>query len=150
LSKTDPRLRLSGAFSVQAISFRFASKTTDRPRNLFGNLCKLRVHRLDCQPIASTGFPPVIHKEEPGGSRTDFVGLVIPKGLQPWRNLSASISRTRQNTPSDRPCENQRQKFGTSRRGRHSLDKRSLWRFLRKTQNPFGALCPRIEPRGRG
>jgi len=60
------------------------------------------------------------------------------------------FSCTRQNASPDRLlCKNQCQ-FGTSRRGRHSLDKRSLWRFLRKTQNPFEALCPRIEPRGRG
>ena len=68
----------------------------------FGNLCKLRVRCPGCQPIAFTGFPPVMHNEEPLTSRRRSISLVIPKGLQPRRNLSASISRTRQNASSDR------------------------------------------------
>jgi hypothetical protein len=44
----------------------------------FGNLNKLRVHRPGCQPIASTGFPPVIHNKESG--------FCVGSGLRPGQS----------------------------------------------------------------
>jgi len=54
LSKTESHFRLSGAFSVRSGSHECEAV---RPRNL-SNLSRPRKR---CQPVGSTGFPPVIN-----------------------------------------------------------------------------------------
>ena len=115
-------IRLSGAASVQRnLKVRADTRHSDSfcPRNLF----TLPAAAQSCQPVALTGFPPVLHM---AGSSTQ---------------QTAEAFCARQNASSAPPKQCL---FGTCRGGSSQFNKDRL-EVLAIDAEPFEELCPRMQ-----
>ena len=119
-----------------------------------------------CQPIVSTGFPPVYAHGEPRPKSRFLTAEAVwnDKGIKPLRSTAgsrtlsspfgSSFGATERLLPHPLQCLFRHEAFlarailGASGRKTFTWEK-ILWRFLRPALKPFEELCPRMQPRGR-